>query len=459
MLVTLLLLVTTNTWASDYDPQSREWNGSSYLLETAREARVSLQLADEVDWATVDPDTVLVLVSPSLPPDVDSLLAFLRDGGHAVVLDDFGASDPLLDRVGIHKVPGVLRHDDFLDDDPSFPVLQPGEEHFLFFNIRGVGGRIVGNHPTSFELSDGATAILRYAGGAAFIAEARVGRGALLAVADGSVFINEMLHQHGDKQLAANLLRYYCTGQSCEVTLATPSTRWVGRYDPRSARDRSTLDGLFLESVSIIDAFVSRASGSLGEGPRLRALLLLTLAVLGLATLRLGRRAAVHDPVPAVPAEVPAASEIVAAGMAGARHRADFRGAAASIAATVRAALRRQRLGPASDAAADLERAARTLAGRVHPRDPQARDALRRKVLNLLPLSVSVPAAAGPPRPVSASEFEALDDDARHILGAIAGLRGRGDAPPGQAPPAGGGGAGAGPARPDDRGDQEGLHR
>lgn len=458
-IVALVLCAWTSAAAQDYDPQSRAWNGSSYLLETAEEARVSLHVTEELDWGTLEPDAILILVGPTSAPDPDSIIAFLEDGGHVVVADDFGATDALLDRVGVHKVAGVLRHDAFLDDDPAFPVFEPEADHFLFFNIRGVGSRIVGNHPTAFELSDGATPVLRYAGGAAFIAEARVGRGALLAVADGSVFINEMLHQHGDKQLAANLLRYYCTGQACDVTLVAPAARWIGTYEPQSARDASTLDGLFRESVSVIDAFVARVSRSLGEGALLRLLLLLALAALGVAAARLLRRAPVHAPVPEVPDALPGSPDLLAAGLTAARHRSDFREEAAAVGATVRRALRRQRLAPASDAPADLERAARAVAAQVHPRDPDARDALRLKVLNSLSLSVSLRASAGgtpPPRALSASDFEALDDDARHILGALAGLRsGAAHAPP----PAGGDGPGAGPSPPHDRGDPKGLHR
>ena len=446
--------------ARDYDPTSRDWAGSSYLLDTAAEARVELQVATELDWSTVSPDRILLLISPEQPVDDASAAAFLEDGGHIVVADDFGGTDRLLDRVGIHKVPGVPRHDAFLQDHPAFPLFSPTGDHFLFFNIASAGSRIAANHPTAFELDDGATAILRYGGGAAFIAEAPLGRGALLAVADGSIFINEMLHQHGDKQLAANLLRYYCTGARCEVTLVAPWAPVEGRYESRAASDRSTLGGLFRESVAVIDAFVGRVSRAAGEGPPLHALALAALGALGLllggVLLRRRRAAPPVRPTGGAQAGHPATHGL---GLSLAAARADFRGPGLAVATTLERSLRAARLVPPSIGPDDPQRYARAVAERLLPRDPDGREALRRKVLNVLTLSARLRAASGAaPPPLSASEFEALDDDARHILRAAAGL-GAGPDARHEPPVAGSPGAGGRSATADERGDPQGLRR
>lgn len=459
------LLVATSAGARDYDPQSKDWAGSSYLLDTAEEARVELRIVEELDWSALSPDEILLLISPERPVDDASAAAFLEDGGHVIVADDFGRADALLDRAGIHKVPGMPRHDAFLQDHPAFPLFTPEGEHFLFFNISVAGSRIAANHPTAFELGEGARPILRYGGGAAFIAEATVGRGALLAIADGSLFINEMLHQHGDKQLAANVLRYYCTGPRCVVTVVLPWAAATGRYEGRGAGASGTLDGLFRESVEVIDAFVGRASRSAGERAPLRGLALLALAGLGVLGAALVRRWRPRHPVRPAEAVVAGHPELQGQGLADAADVADFRAQGLAVAQLVERSLRAARLVDPSTT--DPQRTARAAAERLLPRDPDARESLRRKLLNVLTLSVRLRAASGAAPPtLSARDFEALDDDARHILGAAAGRGAPSDrhdwddrhhaAGP---PVAGGPGPGGRPAAPDDRRDPQGLRR
>jgi hypothetical protein len=415
--VAALLLPTAA--ARDYDPDSADWTGLSYLRATADEARVELRFEEALDWSTVEPSDVLLFLHPEAPIDREAALAFIDDGGRVIVADDYGASGGLLEAVGIQPVVTAPRHDAYFRDDPGFPAFDPEGTHFLFFNIRSAGSRIVANHPVAYELTGEAEAVLTYAGGPAFIAEAKRPPGALLAIADGSLFINEMLHQHGDKQLAANALRYYCSGSACAVRVVLPWAAQTGAYEPRGPASPGTIDALFADSVRIIDESVATLSAALAQEPLLGLLALGVLAAVILAALRLlplgGRR-----PRPAWQAREPTpagAPEVMAAALSQARVGADFSGAVAAVGAAVE-----RTLGSTTDlgSATDRQLAARRLASRAHPADAEAREQARRSILRALERSATVRGSAlqgdGPPPIVTVRDFEAIYRDARDII-------------------------------------------
>lgn len=252
----------------DYGVNSQEWNGLSYLFETAAEAHVDLVPLEEVDWDTVRPDDVLLLLYPTRPPDVDNVLRFLADGGRVVLADDFGAGAPLLAAVGLRREDAPADHHNFRNDLVSFPVFfapRDAAPHFLFFNT----SQIIANHPTAVVADDPTRVhtIVPYEGasGAALVAEASVGRGRLVAVADASLFINDMLRNvHGDKQLVANVLRYNCGPDECRVGLVLPWARWRGEY--RAAPDVHDVESFLRCAVEAVNAAIVEANAALREG-------------------------------------------------------------------------------------------------------------------------------------------------------------------------------------------------
>lgn len=311
----------------DYAPHAIGWNGLAYLSRTADEAHVGLHVRDAVDWRGVDRDDVLCLLFPLDPPREADVQAFLEDGGHVVVADDFGGGAPLLAAFGLRRVAAPVGFGRTYGGHPAFPLfpLSDPAAHFLFFHT----DRIVANHPTALVVEDtGRCApIVSWPGSdaPALVAECVVGRGRLLAVADASLFINGMLRGvHGDKQFVANVLRYFCGPTDCEVDLVLPRASWSGRYraGPPPVTD---VDSFFLASVTTLDHLIAEANEALRELPLAPwlgfAMCLLVLPFLGRHLV--GRR---RRPFPGFRATLlPALSEaeVRARTLAG-RHRSDF---------------------------------------------------------------------------------------------------------------------------------------
>ncbi len=247
-LVGALAGASTARAAEDYDPESNDWNGLRILVDTAAEAHVALEVLDDLDWSHVDPDDVLVFVYPHHRVDPDELRAFVADGGRAVVFDDFGRSADALAAFGMTRTAPPSRMAHAIDGNPALPVWEPRAQHFLFFSIAGKR-RIVANHPAALKVASPAEPILTWPGGkAALVAEARDDRhdGAVLAVADASILINQMMLEHGNKQFAANCLRYYCRREPCHATLVLPWATLHGHYlsHHTSLLDRASLQRL-----------------------------------------------------------------------------------------------------------------------------------------------------------------------------------------------------------------------
>jgi hypothetical protein len=383
----------------DYDPSATGWNGLGYLAHTADEAHVGLALRDHVDWRAVSRDDVLFLLYPLAPPLPRDVRAFLEDGGDLVVADDFGRGDGLFALAGLERVPAPATHAPRLADHPRFPEfpLGPPEEHFLFFHA----DRLVANHPAALVIRDPRRCrpIVRYAtpDAPALVAECTVGEGRLLAIADASLFINEMLRGvHGDKQFAANVLRYFCGPSDCAVTLALPHAVWSGRYrtGPPPVTD---LDSFFRASVAALDGLLADANQALRALPIEPWLGLAAAAALALLLWRRGRVGARTD----------------GAGFAG------FRAERVPIvsAAEVRArTLARGRRADYSEPAALLRRRLQH-ALRVSP-DEVGRAAIGEVLRRLEPLPDAPRVEGRRLRTLSAGEFLALYRDATRALGA-----------------------------------------
>ncbi len=254
----------------DFGPDVTDWNGLSYLRTTAAEASVDLVVRDRLDWAEVDEHQVLVLIAPKIPldgPSREQLMAFVGAGGRLVVADDFRAGDSWVRPFGIHfsDRPGPAGSHDadrrylpILDslEEPELANRLPPLNRFLGFEVP----HVVLNHPAAMirasSAPDGWTLQVRGAyldGVRAWLIEARAAAGRMLAIADSSVFINGMLTRYrGNKQFAANVLRYYCyEGRPCRVILL-PNLEQVsgifrakGGGDVPGLRDDGDLRGLF----------------------------------------------------------------------------------------------------------------------------------------------------------------------------------------------------------------------
>lgn len=192
------------------DPASQDWEGLSGLVELAQgelgPGRVVV--SRRLDYSSgLRPGDGILLVHPDVALDTDSLSRFMKDGGRVVLLDDFGTGDELLLHFGIDRVPLPARPAEMLRHNPALAIAEPASEHSVVWGV----GRVVTNHATGLrhpDLSpvlevrgDGEPDVLVALAGA-------VGKGRLLAMGDGSLFMNSMLRYPGNRALAAGVVRY-----------------------------------------------------------------------------------------------------------------------------------------------------------------------------------------------------------------------------------------------------------
>ena len=257
----------------DYALDNDGWNGLDYLVTTATEARVTLVTPPSLDLSTLAPDDVVVLLYPQVELPIADLLAFVDAGGFLIVADDRGTSPLLLEALGIsRRADGPSRHTATWDGQAGFQVVRPAGTHFLFFNV----DEVITNHPAAFLLAPNGVAthqaalnpILSFDGGSEhLVVEANHGRGKLIAVADPSVLLNDMLRRfYGNKQFAANLLRYPCLAEPCKAIIITPDRPIVGRFDSEKAR-LGSLPKDVAELVDLINESLFEASRLLASPP------------------------------------------------------------------------------------------------------------------------------------------------------------------------------------------------
>ena len=265
--------------ADDFGPANQGWNGLTYLLETASEADVDVQIAATLDFSRLDASEVLIVVAPQRdlsPIHQDNLLRFVAAGGRVVVADDFAAGASWVQPFAIRRLAVAGAAPAVVDGRPSLPIFR-GDAlgAFLGFQVDAV----VLNHPASFVVEPLAPkarsteeiapmqrqALGRYADGVrAWLVEIRSGQGRALALADPSILINGMLRgYHGDKQLAANLMRWGCyAGEPCKVTLLPNIERVQGSFrapPPPLDRARSDLFTLVETGLERLAALLRRS--------------------------------------------------------------------------------------------------------------------------------------------------------------------------------------------------------
>lgn len=406
--------------ARDYDLDPDRWNGLGYLLTTAAEARVTLDTEPAIDLAALEPDDVLVILYPTRPLPVDDLLAFVDSGGYVVLADDHGAARPLLERLGIgRREAGPSSHLAYWDHQEGFALMRPAGKHFLFYNV----DEVVANYPASLTISSPNPAlvpVLSYDGGREhFAIEASLGRGKLLALADPSIFLNDMLRRfYGDKQFIANALRVYCQREPCAARLIGPDATWSGRFDAERAR----LGGLPKEieaRVDELDEVLAELSAEAAVPPVAVVIALLAGAalVLVMARVRGRERLGVGGLVPSVPSQISSPALDDARGLVAQRGEADFSHLALSLGefalerarkADLEALVRRP--DPEPPPIADPTRTTSA----ASPPAPTERDRLRAALLRVQTETASL--RSQQPTVWSADRFLRLYDDVQVLL-------------------------------------------
>ena len=281
----------------DFDPQSNEWNGMSYLSTTAKEAEVTLQFPDTFSWESVGPTDVLFFANPSDAVSPDTLLNFVKDGGRMVIALDGGATDAVPSRFGLMVDEKAVIHSTYYRDHVRFPLLSADSTHFLWFNVR----EVILNHPVALRLDPGRKESLNiepiidfHEPGQFFAVEWSYGEGRALFLSDASILINEMQQRsYGSKQLTANVLRYYCnTAQQdgCTVLFVSPSATIVGEYLGDHKPGLDNLEMVFAKAVDKLNGQSARINAWLSDALRHETVLWGLLAVFVFVLFLLRRR-------------------------------------------------------------------------------------------------------------------------------------------------------------------------
>jgi hypothetical protein len=216
-LLAVVLSLAPGAYAAAFDFSETSWEGTSGLLELARETLGTerVKVAGVLDYSQLSPNDGLVLLRPLSEPSYEQLSRFMAAGGRVAVLDDFGAGAALLARFQIHRVNAAIDPLETLRGNPNLaiarPALQPGAvptRHPVVANV----DRLVTNHPSVFTHQELTPILLLPSARGAQEALAITGvigeRGRLLAMGDPSSFINLMLRYPGNRAFARGLVKY-----------------------------------------------------------------------------------------------------------------------------------------------------------------------------------------------------------------------------------------------------------
>lgn len=226
LITTVVLVILTAgrlyTSNADFSMGNPYWNGLSGFYES----KTVIPLYHLSDLPEQDAsNTTLLIVSPVYhygQNDSAPIEAYLKRGGHLVVMDDFGESDSLLtaldSSIQIKKLP--LCQDDKYFQSPSLPILTNISNSGITAGV----GQIYTNNPVALALGDD-TDILATTTSKAWldidrsgtfdkgeyfstypvIASENYGDGSLTVIADPDIFINSMMDRGDNNRLASNI--------------------------------------------------------------------------------------------------------------------------------------------------------------------------------------------------------------------------------------------------------------
>ena len=182
----------------------------------------------------------MIVVAPEADLPATGLTDFMRAGGRVALADDFGRGDTLLRTFRIGR--GRPSRDDALRlrGNDELLIARARAGHPLAEGVRA----LVTNHPQVVYHQD-LEPIFAFGDHDAVVLAGAVGAGRLVAIADPSVLINNMLELRGNRRFAENLLRYVAGESGGRVFLVAPSGALVGRYGEPGA-DRPLHDARVL---------------------------------------------------------------------------------------------------------------------------------------------------------------------------------------------------------------------
>jgi|GEM_PF-2152447 len=213
---------------TDYQPDNQAWSGLSQFVELAASQRVEVLASQTLDWSAITPQDIVLAVHPQVALDVDNASRYILDGGMMLLAIEGGSSDPFLDRLGIRSldiIDGEFPHDRFVEQNPNLPIFSPTGAHPLIADIQ----TMVANHPAVLLNVGGP--VVAYAQGGGLVYDMNFGQGKVVALADASLLINQMLQVGDNAQFVRNTLKYLCAERKpCRAILLVEDFEQFGTY-------------------------------------------------------------------------------------------------------------------------------------------------------------------------------------------------------------------------------------
>ncbi len=231
---------------SDFSIYNPGWNGCSDLAVKTREMgnfAPNIELAEgtqtevtqrELSEYEVEPEnTGLMMIGPRQgfeQENIEYVHDFLQEGGIAVIADDFGTGNTLLEGLdtnsSFHPYPLL---DLAFEEKPERGVSYNFTEHDITQEV----SQVELNSPTAIDKDENATTLMR-SSEASWLDEnengvkdedesfeqyplmttEEYGEGELILVSDPSIFINSMLERKDNRQLAENILDHLSEGRA-----------------------------------------------------------------------------------------------------------------------------------------------------------------------------------------------------------------------------------------------------
>lgn len=228
LLVALGVAAVTSTVA--FSPYNPAWDGTSDIRHLADEQADRTIALDTSPYTSHQPnETVAIVIGPDEPyqdRDADRVASFVHNGGTLVVLDNVDAAgNEILTGVGAQaRFDGdLLRDEQSHYRGPALPIAPNVTDHPYTVGV----DQLTLNYGTVIEPGN-ATVLVKSSpvsyvdrAGTGEVADAdtlqaypvltieSVGDGQVIAISDPSLFINEMLAQPDNTQLAANLFSHH----------------------------------------------------------------------------------------------------------------------------------------------------------------------------------------------------------------------------------------------------------
>lgn len=223
-IITVLLLVVSQLYLSDssFSPSNPYWNGISAVATD--NGVVPLYRFDQLQGA--GPEDKLLIIGPSEEYDREETLQladFLKKGGRAIVMDDYGTAGDLLRSLGLPVV--INRTPLCQDGDYYMTYALPLARKVAGDRLLDGVGTLAFNHPVPLEVSGNATVLVRtsdlgwldYNDTGRFdnnetydeypvIASASYGKGGVFVAGDADLLINGMLAKGDNRILFDNIV-------------------------------------------------------------------------------------------------------------------------------------------------------------------------------------------------------------------------------------------------------------